>query len=103
MYKKFIDAKSLRIRFDKVDGVIKTYDGIRYLELPDSYNKVCYRINSRIYNVMFDRINYLISKKSGDKYSINNNFAKIKTDSQNSLPIEKKIGFSYFIKCYNTY
>ena len=26
-------AKPLRIKFDKVDGVIKTYDGTRYLEL----------------------------------------------------------------------
>ena len=31
LYQKFIDAKSLRIMFDNVDGIIKIYDGIRYL------------------------------------------------------------------------
>ena len=34
--KKFIDAKPLRIRFEKVNGLIKIYNGIRYLELSDS-------------------------------------------------------------------
>ena len=28
-----MDAKPLRIRFDEVYGVIKIYDGTRYLEL----------------------------------------------------------------------
>ena len=28
-----MDAKPLRIRFDKVNGLIKIYKGIRYLEL----------------------------------------------------------------------
>ena len=35
-----MDATPLRIRFDKVNGLIKIYNGIRYLELPDSYNEV---------------------------------------------------------------
>ena len=34
-----------------------------------------------------DRINYLISKKSGITDNINHNFAKITIDSYNSLPI----------------
>ena len=46
-------ANPLRIRFDKVDGVIKIYDGTRYLEL----------FSSRIYNAIYDRINNLISEK----------------------------------------
>ena len=33
LYKRFMDAKPLRIRFNKVDGIIKIYDRIRYLEL----------------------------------------------------------------------
>ena len=49
LYRKFKDAKSLRIRFHKVNGLIKFYNGIRYLELSESYNEVCYGINSRIY------------------------------------------------------
>ena len=34
--KKFIDAPPLRIRFEKVNGLIKIYNEIRYLELSDS-------------------------------------------------------------------
>ena len=69
-------AKPLHIRFDKVDGTIKIYDGIRYLQI----------FGPRILNAIYDRINYLISKKSDAKYIINLNFARIRTDSNNSLP-----------------
>ena len=31
-YKALFSSKLLRIRFDKVDGFIRVYDGIRYLE-----------------------------------------------------------------------
>ena len=48
LYKKIMNAKPLLIRFDKVDGIIKTYHGIWYLELPNFYNEVFYGINSRI-------------------------------------------------------
>ena len=43
----------LRIRFDKIDGFIKIYDGIRYLVLFDYgwCDKIC------------DRIKYLTSEK----------------------------------------
>ena len=84
LYKKFIDAKPFPIKFNKVDGLIKIYNGIRYLELSNSYDT-----NYRVYNKIFDEINYLITEKSDDKYSINHNFARIKIDSYNSLPIEK--------------
>ena len=30
-YKTFMDAKPFRIKFDKIVGFIKVYDGIRYL------------------------------------------------------------------------
>ena len=79
-YKTFMDAKPLRIRFDKVDGIIKIDDGIRYLELSNSYNEVYYRINCRICNAIFDRINYFIIAKSDDRYSINHNRARIRID-----------------------
>ena len=52
-YTKNMDAKPLCIRFNKVDGVIEIYNGIRYLELSNLHNEVCYRINSRIYNTKF--------------------------------------------------
>ena len=74
LYKKFMDAKPLRIRFNKVDGIIKIFDGIGYLELSNSYNEVFYKIDSRKYNVIFDRINYLITEKSGITNGINHDF-----------------------------
>ena len=46
-------SKPLRIWFDKIDGFIKLYNGIRYLALLGHswYDKIC------------DSIKYLISKK----------------------------------------
>ena len=93
LYKKIMDVKPLWIRFKKVDGIINIYDGIRYLELSDSYNEGFYKIDSRRPNAIYDRINYLISEKSGITDSINHNFARIGIDSCNSLPIEKKLTF----------
>ena len=88
LYKEFINAKPFRIWFDKVGGIIKIYSGIRYLELSNSYD-----INYRIYNKIFDKINCLITEKSDYKYSINHNFARIRIDSYNSLPIETNLTF----------
>ena len=68
-YKTFMGAKTfILIRFDKVDGIIKIYNGTRYLEL----------LGPRIYNAIYDKINYLISEKIDAKYIINHNFARIK-------------------------
>ena len=69
LYKIFIDAKPLHIRLDKVDRIIKIHDKIRYLELSNSYNEVYYRINSTIYDAIFDNTNYLISEKIDDTYN----------------------------------
>ena len=81
-YKKIMDAKPLPIRSDKVDRIIKIYDGIRYLELSNFYNEVYYGINSRISNAIFDRINHIKL------------IARIKIDSYNSLPLPiEKNGF----------
>ena len=33
LYKTLIGSKALRIRFDKIDGCIRDYDGNRYLAL----------------------------------------------------------------------
>ena len=91
LYKKCMDVKLFPIRFDKADGLIKIYDGIRHFELSNSYNEVYSRNNSTIYSAMFDKINYLISEKSGITGSVNHILAKIIIDSCNSLPIEKKL------------
>ena len=76
-------AKPFRIRFDKVDGFIKIYDGTRYLVLfgPERYDSI------------YNRIRYLISRKSGIRYGILNNCARIRMNSYNSLPIEKNWHF----------
>ena len=57
----------MRIRFAEIDGFIKIYDAIRYLEL--------------------------LSEKSYITDSINNNFAIIRINPYNSLPIEKILTF----------
>ena len=44
-YKTLIDSKPLRIRFDKIDGIIRIYDGTRYLAL----------FGTKIYDTIFDR------------------------------------------------
>ena len=78
--KILIDSKSLGVRFDKIDGFIIIYDGTRYLVL----------FGSEKYDHIHDRIRYLISVKSGITDIIYHNFAKIKVDSYNFLPLEKK-------------
>ena len=80
-------GKPLRIRFDKREGVIKIYNGIRYLEFLNLYSAINDWINSRIYNVIFDRINDLISEKSNITDGTDHNFARIRIDSYNSLPV----------------
>ena len=66
-----------------MDGFIKIYDGFRYSVL----------FAPEIYNTIYDTINYLVTEKSGVTYSINHNFARIRIDSYNYLPL-KIVGFS---------
>ena len=47
LYKNFMGKKPLHIRFDKIDGFIKIYDGIRYLVLL-AYNEIYYEIKFKI-------------------------------------------------------
>ena len=73
----------MRIRFDKIDGFIKIYDGIRYLIILD---------HDRLYKI-WDSIKCAISEKSVITESINNDFARIRIGSYNSFPIEKILIF----------
>ena len=52
-YKTFMGGKPLRIWFEKIDGFIKIYDGIRYLVL----------FGSKRYDATYNRIRYLETKK----------------------------------------
>ena len=69
--------RPLRIRFFKIDGTIRIYDGTRYLTL----------FGSEEYEAIYNRIRYLISQKSGITYIFSHYIAKIKVDSYDSLPI----------------
>ena len=82
-YKTLISAKPLRIRFDKVDGFIRVYDGTKYLVL----------FGGEKYDFIYNRIRYLIGVKSGTTYAFSHNYAKIKVDSYDSLPLEKNLNF----------
>ena len=82
-YKNLIDSKPLRIRFDKIDRFIRVYDRTRYLVL----------FGSERYDFIYSRIKYLINVKSSITYIIPNNNAKIKVDSNDSLPLERTMTF----------
>ena len=82
-YKALIGPKLLRIRFDKIDGFVRIYDGTRYLTL----------FGSEKYDAIYNRSRYLISLKNGITYISSHYFAKIKVDSYDSLPIEKRLFF----------
>ena len=61
-----MSAKALRIRFDKIDGFIKIYSGIIYLEIFDYWFMMKFIIRLDI------------GGKSDVTDSINHNFAKIR-------------------------
>ena len=79
-YKNLIAAKILRLRFDKIGGLIRVYDGTRYSVL----------FGSKKYDTIYNRIRCLISVKGGFTYVISHNYAKIEVDSYDSLPLEKQ-------------
>ena len=61
-----ITAKHLRIRFDKIDGFIRVYDGSRYLVL----------FGPEKYDLIYKRIRYLVGVNSGVTSVTTHNFAK---------------------------
>ena len=71
----------MQIRFNKIDGFIRIYDGTRYLTL----------FEEEEYEAIYNRIRYFLSQKSGITYIFSHYFAKIKVDSYDSLPIEKRL------------
>ena len=92
MSKSLIYSKSLRIRLDRIDGFIRVYDGTTYLVLFGSEK------NDFIYN----RIRYLIKVKSSITFVISHNYAKMKVDLYNSLPLEKTMTFHNVIIIINS-
>ena len=76
--------KPLRIRFDKIYGFIRIYDATRYL----------ISLGPEKFDVSYNRLRYLISLKSGITCIFSHYYRKIKIDSYDSFPIEKKIDFA---------
>ena len=70
--------------FDKLDGIIRDYDGTKYLVL----------FSTEKYDVTFDWNEYLIGLKSRIKYVFSHNYAKIKIDSDDDFLFEKNIDFA---------
>ena len=77
----------MRIKFNRIDGFIKIYDGTRYLALfgLDKYDAFC------------DKIRYLTSLKSDTTYIFSHTFAKVKIDLYDPLLIRKIMTLNYFI------
>ena len=80
-YKTLFGPKSFRIKLDKIDGIIRIYDGTSYLTL----------FGTKKYDAIYDRIRYFTSLKSSITYIFSHYFAKTKVDSYNYLPIEKTL------------
>ena len=57
------------------------YDGIRYLTI----------LGSEEYEAIYNRIRYFISQKSSITHIFSPYFTKVKVDSYDSLPIEKRL------------
>ena len=74
-------AEPFRIIFGKIDGFIRVYDGATYL------------VSSGVkkYYFIYNRIRYLIIVKSGITYVISHNYAKIKVDLYDLVPLEKTL------------
>ena len=73
----------MRIRLGKMNGFIRVYNKTRYLFL----------FGGEKYDFIYNRIRYPIGVKSGITYIFSLNYAKIKVDSYNSLPLEKTLNF----------
>ena len=80
-YKTLLGPKHLRIKFDRIDEFIRIYDGTKYFVLlgPEKYVDI------------YNRIRYPVSLESCITYIFSHYFAKIKVDSYDSLPIEKRL------------
>ena len=83
LYTTLIGAKHLRVRFDKINGFIRVYYGTRYLVL----------LGPEKYDANFNRVRYLIGVKNSVTYVISHDYAKIKVDSYDFLPLKKMLTF----------
>ena len=80
-------SKPMSSRFVKVDGFMRVYEGIRYLVL----------FGPKKYDAIYDKIRYRISQKSRITSVISHNFAKIKFELYDALPLEKTLKWHKFV------
>ena len=71
------------IRFNKIDGSVRVYDGTRYL----------LSFGSEKYDFIYDRIRYIIGVKGGITYVVSHSYSKINVDSYGSA-LRKTIDIS---------
>ena len=71
LHKTLIGSKPLQIRFNKIDRIIRIYDGTRYLTMFGTKN----------YDAIYNRIRCLVSLKSSIIYIFSHYNVKIKVDS----------------------
>ena len=74
----------LRVRFDKVDGFIRNYDGTKYLVLH----------GFETYKAINDKIRYFIGLFVGITYFFSYNYAKFKDYSDGESPFRRNIEFA---------
>ena len=80
---KYFDLWHLLQNVYGAKPLIKICDGTRYLVL----------FGPERHDAIYDWIKYIISEKGGITYIISHNFAKIKGDPYDSLPLEKTMTF----------
>ena len=82
----------MRIKFDKTDGFLRIYNGTRFTMICDLT-----LFRSENYDVICNRIRYLLSLKSSITHIFSHYFANITVDSYDSLPIAKRLTFHFII------
>ena len=73
----------MRIEFDKINEFMRIYGGTIYLVL----------FGAGKYDSIYNRIGYLIGIRSSITYVFSHTYARLKTDSYDSLPLEKSLTF----------
>ena len=74
-----IGDKLLRIRFNKIDGFIRVYDGTRYVVL----------LGAEKYDFIYSKIRYLTGIKHAITYIFTHDYTRIKVDSYDSLHLKE--------------
>ena len=87
LYKTLIGAEPPNARSDKVDRFIRVYSRTRYLVI----------FGPEKYDVIYNKIRYLVSQKIGITYAFSHNYAKIKIGPNGFLLLERALNLYNFI------